>query len=560
MSTKSQISSCSGTSSGGSLRSKRKERPSPEKENIGKLTKVTHPSVQIPKIVVDSPGGTCDVYESVEPAAGRSAIYEIEDNTARPSLEEELRELGIEPISILDIAESQSDRTQPRDIHKEFESTEPSSVASRSSLGAGGIAECARQASRAVQEAKTALESRAAGNLKKEVRELVVDRMQYILELVYRLSDSRSRLAVELERTRTREAKSQDVLSKKHAKSLEIVMKNYKIIEEKIENTHSEIKAVRLIVDSEITRPIEKIQKDIGNISKKDSTSNESSTEELRELTKEVAALRAECRQEGRPSYAEVSKRPSHTLIITAKDQRLTADQVVEKVATTLMPRETGLNIDRCRKAKDGKVVISCRDKKEGVKVAECLRKGEFTVNEATPKNPLIEMRFLLSYHKDEEVIDSIWKQNPRIVNGLKREENTTQVRYRRRARNPHETHMIMEVSPRLWKKITEEGYLYVGMQRVKVLDRSPLIQCMQCLGYGHTRKTCSLDSDHCAYCGGTHTRENCEKFKEGAPPKCINCTKEKRPEEKSMHVAFNEECPVRKKWDALARSRVAYC
>lgn len=44
-----------------------------------------------------------------------------------------------------------------------------------SGQGSGRLADAAQQANRAILEAKEALESRAAGNLKKEVREQVVE-------------------------------------------------------------------------------------------------------------------------------------------------------------------------------------------------------------------------------------------------------------------------------------------------------------------------------------------------------------------------------------------------
>ncbi|XP_050676833.1 uncharacterized protein LOC126973533 [Leptidea sinapis] len=89
-----------------------------------------------------------------------------------------------------------------------------------------------------------------------------------------------------------------------------------------------------------------------------------------------------------------------------------------------------------------------------------------------------------------------------------------------------------MSVSPQIWKRVTENGQLHIDIQRIQVEDQSPLLQCTRCLGYGHGKRFCKEEVDSCS-----HSKAD------------IN-----------DHNAFSQSCPVRKQWDDLARSSVAYC
>ncbi|KAL4720429.1 hypothetical protein ACJJTC_000137 [Scirpophaga incertulas] len=48
-----------------------------------------------------------------------------------------------------------------------------------------------------------------------------------------------------------------------------------------------------------------------------------------------------------------------------------------------------------------------------------------------------------------------------------------------------------------------------------------------------------------------------CEAQKKGETPKCVNCTKANNSD--TSHNAFSSCCPIKQKWDSIARARVAY-
>ncbi|VVC88439.1 unnamed protein product [Leptidea sinapis] len=56
----------------------------------------------------------------------------------------------------------------------------------------------------------------------------------------------------------------------------------------------------------------------------------------------------------------------------------------------------------------------------------------------------------------------------------------------------------------------------------------------------------------------GPHLRHDCPHYIVGEQPCCLNCRSAGL--EKTDHGAFSVECPVRRKWDSIARLSVTYC
>lgn len=104
-------------------------------------------------------------------------------------------------------------------------------------------------------------------------------------------------------------------------------------------------------------------------------------------------------------------------------------------------------------------------------------------------KHPLVVLKNVLAYNTDEDIVSALIQQNGHLMEDLLAEEMSATVRYRRKVRNPHENHVVLEVYPKLWRRLTETGRVYIDVQRVKVMDQTPLVQCSKCLAYGYGRK-----------------------------------------------------------------------
>ncbi|KAL0881273.1 hypothetical protein ABMA27_002370 [Loxostege sticticalis] len=265
-----------------------------------------------------------------------------------------------------------------------------------------------------------------------------------------------------------------------------------------------------------------------------------------------VAAAAPRTRSPGRAAL--------HSVVITSTNEMETGEEVINRVRSAVRAKEEGLQIDRVRKGKDRKIILGCRTRQEMEKVREKLGKEgqNLRVEDIQNKDPLVVLRDLLSYNGDEDVLRGLRAQNRELFEGVSGEDDRIEVKYRKRTRNPLTSHVVLKVSPALWTRLTGAGVVHVDLQRVRVLDQSPLIQCSRCLHYGHGKRFCRETVDVCCHCAGPHLGSECADRQAGKPPTCVNCKADKM--DRVDHNAFSGDCPVRRRWEELARSAVQYC
>ncbi|OWR46781.1 TRAS3 protein, partial [Danaus plexippus plexippus] len=206
-------------------------------------------------------------------------------------------------------------------------------------------------------------------------------------------------------------------------------------------------------------------------------------------------------------------------------------------------------------KIRDGKIVISCGDRPGLEKTQSRLKsqaglklepRGETETRELIVRN-------VFGYNTEADIIESLKCQNQKLWRDLDPAHFRVKEVYRRKARNPHQVHVVLQVSPQVWRKLTEAGTIYIDIQGLTAEDQSPLVQCTRCLGYGHGRRNCKETVDLCSHCGGGHDRTKCPSRVNGRPPVCRNC--DRAGFQEAGHNAFSGDCPIRRKWDGIARS-----
>ncbi|KAJ0175535.1 hypothetical protein K1T71_008694 [Dendrolimus kikuchii] len=251
---------------------------------------------------------------------------------------------------------------------------------------------------------------------------------------------------------------------------------------------------------------------------------------------------------------------PIHTVVISSVNERDTGDEVVTKIRNAIDAKSHGIRVDRLRKGKEQKVIIGCKNKEDIDKIVNTIRETDTTLNveEKKNKDPLVILKEVLTINTDEDIIKAIKTQNSRLVAEIQEEDWRISVKYRKRCRNSFVNDVVLQVSPKLWKTLTEESKIHIDLQRVPVIDQSPLIQCSRCLAYGHGRRLCKENQDVCSHCSGPHLRKDCPMWMAGSAPACHNCQVAKK--DNYDHNTFDKNCPIRMKWDKLARSSVAYC
>lgn len=251
-----------------------------------------------------------------------------------------------------------------------------------------------------------------------------------------------------------------------------------------------------------------------------------------------------------------------HTLIVSSTDPKHTGDNVMDRIRAALDLKNSGAKINKTRKAKNQKIILSCATREDmDVVKRQITGKDDLKVQEPKPGNPLVCLRGVEAYHSDAEMEGLLWSQNRTILHGIEAGSQTLKLRFRKRARDPVICHPVFELSPELWKRFTHgEAKVFCGLKRVPVEDQSPLVQCSKCMGYGHTKTICSEKTLSCSYCSAEHIGRDCPLRAKGEDPKCVNCVRAKKQGAELKHPSYSADCPERQKWDSIARSRIAYC
>ncbi|XP_028176645.1 uncharacterized protein LOC114364620 [Ostrinia furnacalis] len=250
-----------------------------------------------------------------------------------------------------------------------------------------------------------------------------------------------------------------------------------------------------------------------------------------------------------------------HSVIITSKDDKETGDEIINRVRETVNAKDGWVTVERVRKVKDRKVVVGCRTEEARQRIKERLKGAadHLSVEDIKNQDPMVVLKDVLLVNSDEDILLALKNQNADVFADVKKEDNRVEIKYRRKARNQLCSHVVLKVSPRLYNNLIGRGYAHIDMQRIKVEDQSPLIQCSSCLGYGHGRRFCKETIPKCSHCGGPHMKRDCADWLAGEAPRCCNCTAAKMVDSVE-HNAFSPECAVRRKWEALARAKIAYC
>jgi hypothetical protein len=124
-------------------------------------------------------------------------------------------------------------------------------------------------------------------------------------------------------------------------------------------------------------------------------------------------------------------------------------------------------------------------------------------------------------------------------------------------------TFAILDEGDKVFKDLTRNPpYMFGGKTTVRKFISKPLIrQCDRCWRLGHDVLRCPRPSSllMCPICGAGHRRdEHHGKCKTAVkhdgvrcscPPKCINCTRERKGKQAEGHIATDLTCPLRAKF-----------
>ncbi|GBP88446.1 hypothetical protein EVAR_99540_1 [Eumeta japonica] len=138
------------------------------------------------------------------------------------------------------------------------------------------------------------------------------------------------------------------------------------------------------------------------------------------------------------PEKLEAIEIPDFWVVNLVRNGNHTAEQVVAKLRDVVYARKMSVVVDRLRKARNQKVMISCPSVEDAKKIEDRLkmRRTDLKVSKLERKLPTMVIRDVLKANTDEDIVRSLRTQNRHVADGLDWEKERAKVFYRRRARN----------------------------------------------------------------------------------------------------------------------------
>ncbi|GBP71823.1 hypothetical protein EVAR_88678_1 [Eumeta japonica] len=132
---------------------------------------------------------------------------------------------------------------------------------------------------------------------------------------------------------------------------------------------------------------------------------------------------------------SEIWSGAEHTLKVSLRCENHTAKQVVAKLRSVVDVREMGVAVDRLRKARNQKVIVSYSTAEDARKIDERLkmRGAKLRVSKPDKKLPIVVIWDVLRMNTDKDIVRSLGTHNRHSGEDLNWEMERAKVCYRRR-------------------------------------------------------------------------------------------------------------------------------
>lgn len=253
----------------------------------------------------------------------------------------------------------------------------------------------------------------------------------------------------------------------------------------------------------------------------------------------------------------KMKAQPSRVVFVRSKDDKLTVEQVKDKIKETVKPSVLGINVKRVTKTARG-VMIETEGVEQLEKLEKCsaLQQKGLIVEKPKKKLPRLMIYDVDQAEKDDDIVEDIYRQNY-SDSGLELDTFKSEFKcihkYTRRDPNDKRTNWVVECSARVRNIARMRDRIYIGWQSCRLKDYSPLIRCFKCQLYGHTSRICR-GRECCSHCAGEHDITNCPRKND--PPRCPNCVRVKK---ESQHAVNDPKCTELQRATRIAFERIDY-
>ncbi|CAB3261895.1 unnamed protein product [Arctia plantaginis] len=109
-------------------------------------------------------------------------------------------------------------------------------------------------------------------------------------------------------------------------------------------------------------------------------------------------------------------------------------------------------------------MVFATKEEREKAKQKLAKKGNGLMVEEVKNKDPLVTLKDVLSVNTDEDILKALKNQNRPIFEDIAEGDDRVAVKYRRKGRNQHIGHVVLSVSPKIWKRRDSQWRIAKGV------------------------------------------------------------------------------------------------
>ncbi|KFM71607.1 Hypothetical protein in type I retrotransposable element R1DM, partial [Stegodyphus mimosarum] len=270
--------------------------------------------------------------------------------------------------------------------------------------------------------------------------------------------------------------------------------------------------------------------------------------------TKETYAAKA---AKNRSRSKSGSKRPNeeHILLVYPKDKEVTSEEVKTNLVTNINPDTLQIGVKSLTKIRRGGVLIEMNKREEIQILEEAIKENQKLKKIMEPKRPIKLNPRVIIYNVDKDISgeglkDYLIKRNIELENA------DIEVKFSMNAK--YGTNWVISIDPNSYQKLMKTKKVNIQWSRKNIREYLKITQCINCLKFGHTKRTCNMEKC-CSKClNQGHIHSEC-KEKEN---KCVNCSHANEIHKLNLdtkHNSFDKGCACKERELENLKRRIDY-
>ncbi|GBM81846.1 hypothetical protein AVEN_107939-1 [Araneus ventricosus] len=237
------------------------------------------------------------------------------------------------------------------------------------------------------------------------------------------------------------------------------------------------------------------------------------------------------------------------TVVVKSVSQEIgTSMQLKERLETAIHPNTLGIKIITSRLTFNKGMVLQVQTNEMAQKLQEAINGHDNLKNICGAHKPKERIPHIMVYDIEkcgEETTREIEEQSflKKVKESNSLPDGEMKVLFRKKGSGSRE-HWIISMDPAIFKQIKGEKRIQFGFGSFRFKEFIEPMRCFRCHKYGHGKKTCMVDTEHCSKCPGMHSFKEC-KATEAVCRNCRDFNRKSTNKVRVNHTATSDKCPI---------------